>query len=63
VGSDPDIGWEVNPVYIPNETFGSGMDPDLQDTLVSIVPVLFALWTVTGKWDTQEIYYVAKKFT
>jgi hypothetical protein len=52
VGSDPDIGWEVNPVYIPNQTFGNSMDPDLQDTIMSIVPILFALWTVVGKWDT-----------
>ena len=63
VGSDPDIGWKVNPVYIPNQTFGSAMDPDLQDTIMSIIPILFALMTVLGKWDTQEIYYVAKKFT
>ena len=62
-GSDPNIGWEVNPVYIPNTTFGNAMDPDLQDTILSIIPIAFALMTVLGRWDTQEIYYVAKKFT
>ena len=29
LGSDPDIGWLVNPIYIPTEFFGSAMDPDL----------------------------------
>ncbi len=63
IGSDPNIGWEVNPVYIPTTTFGSVMDPDLQDTILSLIPIAFALMTVLGRWDTQEIYYVSKKFT
>ena len=62
IGSDPDIGWEVNPVYIPTTTFGTLLSPTVQDAILSIIPILFALMTVTGKWSTMEIYYVSKKF-